>query len=414
MKRILLTVALALLLPSAVYASQPQVDINLEKQLSISNIPASGEKGLIVWVEKEDGQTLYTNLFSTAEYNDGVNVFLPMLEIGDSITVTLKGAYNQVTDLAYDETLVWADFKAKYDAAKESEIDGLLADYNQYIKSEQLGKYLAIGEPAHSEILLVLLNSNITSFNDIKDIIDTQTKNKVEEENNNPVPTPRPPSGGGAGVGGGSYNIAAPKEQDTTTDVTEKPEVIVDENEALKIQPFNDSEDVIWAKDSILLLKALGIVSGDNGNMFYPQRNVTRAEFLKMLVMTFDEPDTTLKCTFDDVSESDWFHDYIALAQEYLLAQGSENKFSPNSYITRQDAAVLIWRFTQFYKKNLGGEKTIAFSDSGDVADYAKEAIENLVKSGIMSGMDDGQFMPLGTCNRAMAAQMIANVINAE
>ena len=51
------------------------------------------------------------------------------------------------------------------------------------------------------------------------------------------------------------------------------------------------------------------------------------------------------------------------------------------------------------------------FIDGGNISDYAKDAVERLQISGIISGYDDGSFKPQGSADRAEAAKIIHSLM---
>ena len=78
----------------------------------------------------------------------------------------------------------------------------------------------------------------------------------------------------------------------------------------------------------------------------------------------------------------------------------------PHSKITRQDMAVILCRALE--KKNINliaGE--VVFSDESEISEYAKPAVVKLASSGILKGMSDGSFAPIGVLTRAQAAKAI-------
>ena len=56
-------------------------------------------------------------------------------------------------------------------------------------------------------------------------------------------------------------------------------------------------------------------------------------------------------------------------------------------------------------------EKTLTFEDKGQISDYALESVEALYRAGIVNGISDKEFNPKGTATRAMAAQMIYQLL---
>ena len=54
----------------------------------------------------------------------------------------------------------------------------------------------------------------------------------------------------------------------------------------------------------------MGIINGDGNGNFNPSGNITRAEFIKLLITTFALPETLIG-SFKDVTPNDWYHRYI-------------------------------------------------------------------------------------------------------
>ena len=53
----------------------------------------------------------------------------------------------------------------------------------------------------------------------------------------------------------------------------------------------------------------------------------------------------------------------------------------------------------------------VTFTDSDQIADYAKSAVEALANRSLLKGSGDGSFEPNATVTRAVAAQAIYNII---
>lgn len=51
---------------------------------------------------------------------------------------------------------------------------------------------------------------------------------------------------------------------------------------------FKDINKYTWAKESIEILASKGIINGVEENMYAPEKNVTRGDFVKLLVETLD------------------------------------------------------------------------------------------------------------------------------
>lgn len=143
--------------------------------------------------------------------------------------------------------------------------------------------------------------------------------------------------------------------------------------------------------------------------MFMPEENVTRAEFVKLLVLSLGKGESTQNAGFADVSENAWYYGFVNTAYELGIVNGDENGyFYPDNNITRQDMAVMIARATG---ENNEAVSEGMFSDFEEISDYAKSSVLKLCEKGIVSGMENGMFSPKSTATRAQAAQIIYNLL---
>lgn len=176
---------------------------------------------------------------------------------------------------------------------------------------------------------------------------------------------------------------------------------------------FVDLDSVPWAEEHIMKLAKKEIISGTGDGLFQPDGLVTREEFTKMLVgacgMYQSGSQTTV---FQDVSPDAWYAVYIGSAYHAKLVNGvDEQNFGLGSNITRQDIAAMVYRAVKQMGLNLGTTVgKVTFQDNAEIADYAKEAVEALQTAGIISGYEDGNFVPEGNATRAEAAKIINGI----
>lgn len=224
------------------------------------------------------------------------------------------------------------------------------------------------------------------------------------EEVLTPTKTNTGGSGGGSGSGNGSFysfDNAGQKTPQTTPPEQDKTPG--------EVEVFTDIKDFAWAKEAILALYDKKIIAFPTDGRFRPADNITRAEFVKMIVQALGiSPEG--ECTFTDVSSEHWSYPYLAAAQSHMIIKGSDDgSFGVNEPITRQDMAVMIYR--AFAMNGVEGEP---FADDGQIAPYAKEAVYALRAAGLINGMGDGKFVPLEYANRAQAAQVIFGLLEVE
>lgn len=206
--------------------------------------------------------------------------------------------------------------------------------------------------------------------------------------------------GGGSGGGGGLSAMGSIIN-------TSKDGVVPDEK-VENLIGLTDLKDASWAEEAISELYKKGVVSGYN-NKFEPNSNVTRAQFVKMILLAAGKSiNSKYEASFSDVSENDWYAPYVSAAKRFGIVMGdNEGRFNPDSFITRQDMAVIIYR--TFGLRNTNVE--CALADFNSVSDYAKDAVKTLFEQKVINGYENGKFAPFNNATRAEAAQMLYNII---
>lgn len=107
---------------------------------------------------------------------------------------------------------------------------------------------------------------------------------------------------------------------------------------------FSDVAPDAWYAEAVNTLGSLGIVAGIGNGQFAPDRAITRAEFT-VIAMRFAELDTSGENIFTDVSENDWFYDYVVGAIKYGWITGySDGRFGPYDTITRAQVTTIVNR----------------------------------------------------------------------
>ena len=207
--------------------------------------------------------------------------------------------------------------------------------------------------------------------------------------------------GGGGGGGGGGGSQSTPKDDQPNS-----------ENQGTNStsQTFSDVSANHWASSDISYLVENKIISGMGDGSFKPEKSITRAEFLKILAVAFPITSTEDAGQFEDVNKNDWYYQYVIKASEAGVVSGDGRNFRPNDAISRQDAAVMLYRVLA----NLNVELTEGDSsatDSADISSYALKAVNSLYGAGIINGMGDGTFMPKNNITRAQAAAIVARVL---
>ena len=205
-------------------------------------------------------------------------------------------------------------------------------------------------------------------------------------------------SGRGNGKGSGS-NIAIGTEI-----------VNPDKNTTSAQKMFSDVPQEHWAYKAIYRLKEMGILSGKTETEFVPDEAVTREQFVKMLCIALNIPNTNEKYGFADVQSGAWYEQYVNNAYEKGIINGiGDSTFGIGQNVTRQDVCTMVCRATELAKDENAEAKE--FGDAAEIAEYAREAVDTLCRIGIMNGFEDGTFRPADNCTRAQAAKIIYEII---
>ncbi|MBU7008657.1 S-layer homology domain-containing protein [Phosphitispora fastidiosa] len=168
-----------------------------------------------------------------------------------------------------------------------------------------------------------------------------------------------------------------------------------------------DDIELHWAEREIRTLAAWGIISGSN-NKFYPDKPITRAEFITMLGTSkgLEAPAGAAK-DFTDVPKSAWFYNAVQAAVQAGIAKGSGSTFEPNKVITKQEIMVmLINALNGSDESDIAGELPEQFKDENKIAPWAKQAVFKAFNLGIVSG-EDGYLKPDNPSTKAEAAVML-------
>ena len=124
-------------------------------------------------------------------------------------------------------------------------------------------------------------------------------------------------------------------------------------------------------------------------------------------------PDPDFEDNFSDAGNT-YYTGYLATAKRLGISAGvGDNLFGPGRDITRQELLTLLYNMLKAISGLPQGESGKTLSDFGDaelVDTWAKEAVEYLVKIGIVRG-DDGMLNPVNTITRAEMAQVLYNLL---
>ena len=177
---------------------------------------------------------------------------------------------------------------------------------------------------------------------------------------------------------------------------------------------FSDVLSGAWYYDAITFIAEKGITTGTGDGKFSPDTTLTRGQFITMLLRAYGiEANANPADNFSDAGNT-YYTGYLAAAKAKGIASGvGENRFAPEQPITRQEMFTLLYNALKVMGKLPTGDssKTLTdFTDSGDIASWAVDAMTVLVKSGTISGSGE-TLNPEVTSTRAQMAQVLYNLL---
>ncbi len=177
---------------------------------------------------------------------------------------------------------------------------------------------------------------------------------------------------------------------------------------------FADVSNSAWYNDAVTFMAARGITTGTSEGVFSPNANLTRGQFLTMILRAYGID--SLEAGADNFLDAGntYYTGYLAAAKALGISNGNGNgSFLPNQAITRQDMFVLLYRTLDVLGEIPAAQVSTtiaAFQDSASVSSYAAEAMNALVGATVVSG-SNGKLDPKGASTRAQMAQVLYNLL---
>ncbi len=192
-----------------------------------------------------------------------------------------------------------------------------------------------------------------------------------------------------------------PAEENKEPETSEEPEEFAEpetpvqpeepEEPAAPAPVYDDVAPEAWYNEAAAYVASKGLMTGTSKNNFSPNEQMTRAMVWTVLG----------RMAGADVagSGSEWY----AKAQAWAAASGVSDGANPNGGVTRQELAVMLWRSAGSPE---GTAEMSAFSDGGEVAEWASAAMRWAVANGVLNG-DNGALKPSAPASRAEVAAML-------
>lgn len=172
-----------------------------------------------------------------------------------------------------------------------------------------------------------------------------------------------------------------------------------------------------WSQEIVNDMVSRLIVNGDGEDTFAPDKSVTRAEFVSILVSALGLDTKGSSSDFKDIKTDDPYYKAISTAYAYGIAGGyRDGSFKPGKVITREEAAAMAVNAMKIadLDTTVSGEQVTTllakFKDGGKVSKWANNSVALCIKYGVIAG-NNGCITPEKVLTRAEAAAMVRSML---
>ena len=167
---------------------------------------------------------------------------------------------------------------------------------------------------------------------------------------------------------------------------------------------FADTEGH-WAEDAIERWSDVGVVNGVSNDRFEPDGELSRAQAAQVFTNLLKLDGAANISAYEDIDQNAWYADAIAACVEKGILNGvSATAMNPNGTITRE-------MFFTMFARALGipedSSLNRSFSDTGDIADWARGSIYALINRGFINGLSDSTIAPQVNIDRASVMTLL-------
>lgn len=172
--------------------------------------------------------------------------------------------------------------------------------------------------------------------------------------------------------------------------------------------PFTDVRSTDWFYDAVNYVYSEGIMDGTSVYMFSPNNATSRGMLVTILWRLAGQPVVT-GTSFSDVSSSSYYYYAVLWASKYGIVDGlGNNMFGPDQAITREQFAVILYRYAQHCGYSTSANSTlVGYADSNKISSYALTAMRWACGAGLFEGDERANLNPQGQTTRAAAAKLL-------
>ena len=200
-------------------------------------------------------------------------------------------------------------------------------------------------------------------------------------------------------------------------EVTDEWIEVTDEEEKNEETPvvFSDVTEDDWFYENVKFVVENKLMNGVSETEFAPNATLTRAMLVTVLYRNAGEPAVNKSIPFEDVDMGAWYANAVLWAKQNNIVNGiTENEFAPDSNITREQIAAIMFRYAQYNgMEAVTLEENLHFTDADEISEYAVSAMNWAVGTGLINGKSATTLNPKDNATRAEIAAILQRFIEA-
>ncbi len=168
------------------------------------------------------------------------------------------------------------------------------------------------------------------------------------------------------------------------------------------------SQPSSWAAEDIQKAGSYGLTVSGLTDQY--NRPITRLQFVQLVMKQYAASGGTSDGSAALKPFSDSSDKAVAAAFSLGIIHGSgDGKFNPDGKLTRQEAAVILFREWNLLssEKNDPVIYPRVFSDSAQIADWAADSVRYMNQIGVLNGTNDGKINPTVNTTREQAMILV-------
>ena len=165
-----------------------------------------------------------------------------------------------------------------------------------------------------------------------------------------------------------------------------------------------------WSADAVDFASDMRLVNGTGEKTFAPNATMTRAMLVTVLYRAAGSPEMTVTTNFTDLDANSYYYNAVVWANAMGVVTGiTETTFSPDAPVTREQIAVILYRYANLNGNTDGvtGANLDVYSDRNQLDDYAVRGMSWAVSRGIVTGTSATTLSPISPATRAQVVVML-------